>query len=376
MLEEFSATIDRIYAAACESSRWTDALSDIEELSRSAGAVVHLISKTAAGELVSLLGSGGHAHFPADEVAEWTRDYAELCPRLAAAPRFPDAPFICDRMILSEREMDRDPVYQWYGEHGLRYFIGSTLHESSNVQTVWSLQRTRAQGHVQQAEIELFERLKPHLARALSLADQLGSLRSHRCFSSAVLEALPQALFALDGDGAILFANSRAQAFLRAADGLCSTDGRLGTALPSEQSALDRLIREAALVDIGAGRGWARVSRPSGGLPYAVFASPLRVGDDELLAAKARVLIVVHDTAQRPAADLDMLVALFGLTDAEARLASALSAGHSLESAAATLGIRQATARSELKSVFHKLRVNRQQDLVRLLTSLSSIGAA
>ena len=104
--------------------------------------------------------------------------------------------------------------------------------------------------------------------------------------------------------------------------------------------------------------------------------SPLRADDDQLLAAKARVLIVVHDTAQRPAADLDMLVALFGLTEAEARLASALSAGHSLESASALLGIRPATARDELKAVFRKTGVSRQQDLVRLLTSLSSIGPA
>jgi DNA-binding CsgD family transcriptional regulator len=32
-----------------------------------------------------------------------------------------------------------------------------------------------------------------------------------------------------------------------------------------------------------------------------------------------------------------------------------------------------ATARSHLKAVFRKLGVNRQQDLVRLLTSLSSL---
>jgi len=372
MLEEFSATIERIYAAACESERWTEALSGVEQLSRSAGAVVHLVPKTPGGKLVSLLGTSGHAHFPADEVAEWTRDYAALCPRLNAAPRFADTPFICDQMILDEREMDRDPVYQWYGEHGLRYFIGSTLYESSRVQTVWSLQRTKGQGHVQQAEIALFERLKPHLARALSLADQLGSLRSHRRFSAAVLEAMPQALFALDEGGAILFANSRAEACLRAADGLASRDGRLRAALPSQQAALDELIRDAA--QVGASSGWARLSRPGGRLPYAVFASPLRADDDDLLTANAKVLVVVHDTAHRRGADLGMLTTLFGLTDAEARLASALSAGHSLESAGALLRIRPATARSELKSVFHKTGVSRQQDLVRLLTSLSSIG--
>lgn len=139
---------------------------------------------------------------------------------------------------------------------------------------------------------------------------------------------------------------------------------------------LERLIRDAARLDMNASNGWARVSRPSGGLPYAVFVSPLRGDDEKLLAANAKVLVVVHDTAQRRGADRDMMVALFGLTDAEARLASALSAGHSLESASALLGIRPTMARSELKSVFRKTGVGRQQDLVRLLTSLSAVATA
>jgi DNA-binding CsgD family transcriptional regulator len=65
---------------------------------------------------------------------------------------------------------------------------------------------------------------------------------------------------------------------------------------------------------------------------------------------------------------------LYDLTDTEARLASAIGAGHSLESAAASLKMQIGTAQSHLKSVFPKVGVNRQQDLVRLLTSLSSIA--
>ena len=67
-----------------------------------------------------------------------------------------------------------------------------------------------------------------------------------------------------------------------------------------------------------------------------------------------------------------MLASLYGLTDAEARLAGALSGGHSLESAAALLRIQPSTARAHLKAVFRKVGVNRQQDLVRLLASLST----
>ncbi len=368
MLEEFSATVEIIYAAAAGSCRWRDALIAVENLTRSAGAVIDLIPKSPAFAPKTLAGS-----FSEENCAEYAGSYQAICPRIRYAMQNPSLETQYDYLFMTEAQMDRDPVYEWFGRHGLRYYFGSAVTDACNYRAFVSLQRTRRQGHADKQDVRLFDWLKPHLARGVSLADQLGSLRSHQCFSSAVMDGVPQALFALDRDGTILFANSRAQAFLHAADGLCSRDGRLGTALGSEQAALDRLIGEAALVDIAASSGWARVSRPSGALPYAVFVAPLRGDDEELLAASANVLVVVHDTAQRRAADRSMLVALFGLTDAEARLASALSAGHSLESAAVSLGIREATARSELKSVFHKLRVNRQQDLVRLLTSLSSM---
>ena len=71
-----------------------------------------------------------------------------------------------------------------------------------------------------------------------------------------------------------------------------------------------------------------------------------------------------------------MLASLYGLTETEARLASALSGGHSLESAAALLRHRPSTARAHLKAVFRKVGVNRQQDLVRMLATLSAAAPA
>jgi DNA-binding CsgD family transcriptional regulator len=247
------------------------------------------------------------------------------------------------------------------------------LDRFSATTAMWSLQRSKAQGDAQRPEIDLLELLTPHLARALTLADQLGTLDWFARFSSAMFEASPNAIFALDGSGTILFANSRAELCLQAADGLCSMDGTLGVALKSEQAALARLICDAAAAAPAEGGGWTRVSRISGRPPYAVFVAPLHIRDEELLAESVRVLVIVHDTGEHRHADVAMLAGVYGLTEAEARLASALSAGHSVESAAATLGVQVNTARSQLKSVFRKIGVNRQQDLVRLLTSLRAL---
>lgn len=65
----------------------------------------------------------------------------------------------------------------------------------------------------------------------------------------------------------------------------------------------------------------------------------------------------------------------FGLTPAEARLAAALKDGLALKEAAAALNISVNTARNQIKSVFEKLGVNRQGDLIRHLTELSQLAA-
>jgi len=66
----------------------------------------------------------------------------------------------------------------------------------------------------------------------------------------------------------------------------------------------------------------------------------------------------------------------FGLTPAEARLAAALKDGLALKEAAAHLNISVNTARNQIKSVFEKLGVNRQGDLIRHLTELTQLAAS
>lgn len=369
MLEQFSKTVDLVYSAAAGASRWQDALVAIEDLTGCTGAVMDLIPRSPFIQGKTLAGS-----FSEENCAEYARDYQAICPRIRYAVEHPRGGTQFDYLFMTEAGMDRDPVYAWFGSHGLRYYLGSPVAQTPNYSAFVSLQRTPRQGHADAEDVRLFDMLKAHVARAASLADQLGTLHCYKRFSSAMLEALPQAVFALDANGILLFANGSGVRLLARSDGLGLRGGRLHTALSGEQQVLDSMIRGAASLLGGTGRAWGRVARPSGRMPYALFVAPLNVPDDELTAANAKVLVLVHDTAEHRCAQAEMLTGIYGLTGAEARLASALSGGHSIESAAAMLHMQPATARSHLKAVFRKTGVNRQQDLVRLLTALSSLS--
>jgi DNA-binding CsgD family transcriptional regulator len=280
---------------------------------------------------------------------------------------------VYDSLLITEQEMNRDPVYDWFGRHGLRYFIGAALPPTSSHLVVFTLQRSPDQGHVQVDDLRLFGQVKAHLGRAISLAERLGTLSAFGRFSSALLEGFPQAIFALDARGQVCFANVAAGTLLRNCDGLSLADGRLRAALAAEQHALDALIADSIAGGDRGMSGWTRISRTNRKPPYVVLIAPLNVDDNELASAAARVMVIIHDLTKRTAIDPQTLSDIFGLTNTEARLASAIAAGHSLESAAISLGMQVATARTHLKAIFTKLQVNRQQDLVRLLTNLASI---
>ncbi|RDJ05047.1 helix-turn-helix transcriptional regulator [Rhizobium grahamii] len=58
----------------------------------------------------------------------------------------------------------------------------------------------------------------------------------------------------------------------------------------------------------------------------------------------------------------------FNLTPAEARLTGSLLEGKSLKEAAEGFGVAEGTTRQQLKSIFHKVGVSRQSELIRMLT--------
>lgn len=184
-----------------------------------------------------------------------------------------------------------------------------------------------------------------------------------------LLEQLPLGVVLLDGVGRIVRANRRAQATLAEGDGLeIGTDGRLYAAC-----ALDtRKLRDLLAPPSRSPRRVAAVSlqRPSGRSPLSLLVAasdPTADAPSTGLPGVVTSAVFIGDPDQRGPSAAWLLRELHGLTRAEARLTQSLLEGHSIESAAAVLGISRNTARTHLKRVFSKTGTCRQADLVSLL---------
>jgi DNA-binding CsgD family transcriptional regulator len=78
-------------------------------------------------------------------------------------------------------------------------------------------------------------------------------------------------------------------------------------------------------------------------------------------------IIFISDPDESPKLHEAALVQVYGLTGAEARLCNLLFQGSDLAEACATLRIARNTGRAHLRSIFHKLGVRSQSQLVGLL---------
>jgi DNA-binding CsgD family transcriptional regulator len=101
------------------------------------------------------------------------------------------------------------------------------------------------------------------------------------------------------------------------------------------------------------------------GQPLSLLVCPLRPDALATGPSTPAALIFFGDPDAKHSTPQQALIALYGLTQAEARLMAALVDGERLEDYADRAAITLHTARTQLKHVFAKTGQSRQADLVR-----------
>ena len=218
------------------------------------------------------------------------------------------------------------------------------------------------------AEKEAFARLVPHVARARAIQARLRLLDT----STAALDALDIGVVIVNDRAELIHCNAAADEVLRRGDAFSCQDGVLRAESIYADAQLQQTIRQGASPDESADcPPPISIPRTASPHPYSVLSARFRnrmpaFGDIESPYA---VLLIV-DPEERHAASVELLIALYGLTQREAMLASRLSTGRTMEKAADDLGMTYQTARSHLRRIFDKTTTSRQAELVMLLARL------
>jgi DNA-binding CsgD family transcriptional regulator len=273
---------------------------------------------------------------------------------------------IIDQDILTPEEIERAGLYaESLIPNGLRWFAAIGFWAGP---ALWglSIQRTSQEGPFEREEKPLLARLSQRLTEAATLSQAVGRV----ALSNAVnaLNLVTQPALALDRFGLVLAINAAADALFD--DQLRVVNRRLLVCDQRAKAALAALIdRLRTVPDTAALPVAPIVVRRPPKRPIIIRVLPID-GAARSPFLGARVLLVFSDLGRPLNTTTDVLAETFGLSPAEARLASRMAGGISLEEAAGELAITRETARNQLKSIFAKTGTHRQGELVALLAKL------
>lgn len=216
----------------------------------------------------------------------------------------------------------------------------------------------------------LADALVPHVARSLALARRQRQDADDWLTLLHALDRFTTGLLLVDALGRVAWASRVGEAILAAGDGLSrGKDGLLEAKERGDREALKALVADA----LRSGAGGA-LALPRGRLTPPLIVIVPRAAPGRTPASEPTIAVIVSDPARKRSVG-ETLGATFGLTHAEQRVAEALASGLAPKEVAVLLEAKLGTVRTHMKSIFLKLRVGRQADLVRVVSELSTLGA-
>jgi DNA-binding CsgD family transcriptional regulator len=246
-----------------------------------------------------------------------------------------------------------------------RHYLAATVVLGEGLKVGVSVHRTPEAGAFTRDDRRQIETMFGQFGQAVRLGVQHNRLLQEAWWEG-VRSQSRDAAFLLDERGKVLRVSAEAE---RAMGALAIVSARLCVGDPAVNASLQAAIARA-IEPSGAVAGSVTL-RPGGGFGCAqLIVSPLSRERRFLAPFEAAAIVHLIDPAAAKPLDGAAIGELFGLTPAEARLAAALAGGDTLGQAAARHGVSIGTVRTQLKSIFGKMGINRQQDLILRLSNL------
>ena len=294
------------------------------------------------------------------------------------APTFLNAPIgavvLGSEAVPWEQQRNTEFCNDYLIAQNIRHAIGGTLARDERHQLQFGLQRELGQRDFGKEDQRLIRLVAPHMARAVRIHRQLAKVTTQKHWALSALDRLRVGVILLDGGGKPVHLNRAAERLATGHSGFTAGRGGLSVSSATETARLRGLIDDAAGSATGqssAPGGCLRVRAAGSGeatLRFQVIPLPRGLSErtwEQFLPGSCVAVFI--SASGGPRLSWTRVAAMHGITRAEARLASMLADGISLEEAAEALLVSIQTVRSQLKSVFAKTGVTRQAELVALL---------
>ena len=347
--------IPRLYECCDTPDAWRDLLDDF---SAEMGAVSAVVQR------LRLDSVRAHSFWMVHDTRIDMRAYQSLIsdtgnPRLEGK-RFHNAArrLVFDDDLFAPEEFSlKQSLQERLAQLGLGKFLGCLVPFDDNEFVALALHReVGTPGDFSAYQLERLAQLQHHFTKAARLSGLVARGRVLGNVMDSTLNRLRFGVIVCRIDGHVIWANSLAEAMLSRNPQLRLHNGRLYCTSSARQQQLAQALtnqsREARPT-------WLRLDSGHGLLQIALQKLHNTREDGPFF------IVAVSDGQSYGQVAPEALQELFGLTTAEARLASAFAAGATLENYASARGIGLGTVRYQIKQVFSKSGAKSQADLMR-----------
>lgn len=357
------SALDDFHDAALGLIRWDDALQSITEALGARSCVLIPLDQDVSVRRRLQLESKSHARFTSiwlDRIEE-APDPHTTRPGLLSLDRHPT---VIEHQIATEDERSGMAYYRSIAGPGNRAWWASIRFRTRRRAWALPLYRTERQGPYTVKDARRLDKLMPAIRRTVAFAETVMEARTSERLELLSDFGCPG--FLLDREGSVLRANDEAEQLL--GSGLWLSRGML----VSDDRIVSRTLRDLCAPPLGRGaKKHASALLMRDDVPWLVaqIAELSPVARDVFCGG--RRLLLLRPVASNARVDANFLTVIFGLTAAEARLASELTSGTGLDACCAALGISRETGRTHLKSIFRKTNAHTQAELAALLNRMS-----
>lgn len=358
----YETLVDEIYEAGVVPEHWPQVFDRLAGMADAEGTMLFAVAPGAPRFI-----SSARIH---DRIDRWTRSpFAQRNPRSDRLIPPDETRFLTDLDKFTLEELENESFYtDILRPSGLGWCAGTSVRAPSGDTLVLSVEKAWANGPVSREVADQLDTLRPHLARAAVLAGRLGFERARTAVATLEMVGLPAA--AVTQAGRVVATNPGFLASAPAVHVGAQNQVQFHSAMV-QQMFLEALTRPVSLARTGRSIPVAGTAESP---PLIAHVLPLRLAGLDVFAGAVSILFLTPLTPQNSPAP-EMLQALFDLTPAEARVASLLIDGNTIDTISKTHSVSLNTVRTQLKSVFQKTGVDRQVDLVSLLGQRSAPSA-
>jgi DNA-binding CsgD family transcriptional regulator len=273
--------------------------------------------------------------------------------------------------LIDRTDMRRTAFYNEFGRaHDLVQDLAGLIEVSGRRLSCVSINGSARRAPFSADDAALLAALMPHMQNALELHRRLALVEAARADVLPAIDRLAEGVLLVTSTGRVVHANRTARALLHARDGVFVDAGDLRAASAADTATLRAAIHAAASTRVrGSAARRLFLTRPSGRRPYVVLVAPAVTRLLALTPVAPAVVVCVSDPERLITLPIDRLRRLFGLTAAEARVASCLFEGDTPAVAAARLDISVPTVRAHLRQILAKTETTSQAELARVLSA-------